>query len=152
MSILDQIKIDFKYVGIGKSLSGINPDDKTQFTNFVVKISYLDKSVRIPYSIANADDLSIQKFDLLKIDLVGRIVIDCYPFKTITELKSCLIEKGYDEDDEFYEQLFEDVKAQARKFRTLFTEYDLMFLKTELREWFDRNPQLTKQSPLEIQK
>ncbi len=152
MSILNEIKIDFKFVGVGKSLSGINPDDKTQFTNFVVKISYSNKSVRIPYSIANVDDLSIQKFDLLKIDLVGRIVIDCYPFKSITELKSCLTEKGYDEDDEFYEQLFEDVKAQARKFRTLFTEYDLMFLKTELREWFDRNPQLTKQSPLEIQK
>jgi hypothetical protein len=151
-SILDQIKIDFKWVGVGKSLSGINPNDKTKFSNFIVKISYNNKSARIPYSIANVDDLSMKKFDLLKIDLVGRIVIDCYPFKTITELKSCLIKKGYKEDDEFYEQLFEDVKAQARKFRTLFTEYDLMFLKTELRDWFDRNPQLTKQSPLEIRK
>jgi hypothetical protein len=144
LTILDKIKIDFKYVGVGKSLSGVNPDDKTQFNNFVVTISYINKSVKIPYSIANVDDLSVKKFDLLKIDLVGRIVVDCYPFKTITELKSCLIEKGYDEDDEFYEQLFEDVKAQAKKFRTLFTEYDLMFLKSEIGDWIDANPQLTK--------
>lgn len=151
MTILEKINIDFKYAGFGKSLSGINQSDDTKFNNFVVTVSYNKKNVRIPYSISSIDGLSNEKLDLMKIDLIGRIIIDCYPFKTITEMKDCLIKKGYDEDEAFFIQLFDDVNAQSTKYRTLFTESDLNQLKFELSEWLDKHPELTIGGPLEIE-
>jgi len=143
LSILDKIKIDFKHVGYGRSTSGWNDSDETKFNNFEATIHFDNKSIRIPYNVATVDlkDSMNQMFEnMFRIDLIGRIIIDCYPFESVDQVKSCLEKKGIKESDEYYQKAFEDVNAQSKKYRTLFTENDLQQMKKELRQWLDDHP------------
>jgi len=146
--MIDQIEVDFKYVDYGRSTSGIIEDD-TEFNNFELTVSYKGKKVKLPYSIGNVNLKGLDNTHLqgiFKMDLIARIIIDCYPFKTVQELKECFIEKGYKESEhfeEFCKQAFADVNAQSEKWRSLFTENDLQQLKRELRDWFDAHPEHT---------
>lgn len=147
MTILDKIQIDFKHIGYGKSSIGFNVNDTTEFNQFEVTISYNGKSIKIPYNVGTVNLKGILNdplINMFKIDLVGRIIIDCYPFDSIEELEIEMKGKGFDESDEFYQQAFDDVKAQSKKFRTLFTENDLKEMKIALQNWLDAHPNEAK--------
>ena len=149
--MLDKIQVDFKYIDFGRSTSGFDDhdDDGVEFNNFELTVSYNGKKVKLPYSIGNLNIKGLNNSHLqgiFKMDLVARIITDCYPFKTIKELKNCFISKGYEESEEFEElcqQAFADVNAQSEKWRKLFTENDLKQLKIELQDWFDSHPEHT---------
>jgi len=146
MTILDQIDIDFKYIDYGQSTISIDPKNNSKdYNNFEVKISYNGKSVKIPYCYQgiNLKGIMSEVMDnMFKIDLIGRIIIDCYPFKSVYEIKSCLDDKGFEQQPiSYYEQLFNDVQEQSKKYRTLFTENDLKALKFELGDWLDSHPE-----------
>lgn len=145
MTILDKIDIDFKFIDYGQSTISIDPKNESKdYNNFEVKISYNGKSVKIPYCYQgiNLKGIMSEVMDnMFKIDLIGRIIIDCYPFKSVYELKSCLDDKGFAQEPiSYYEQLFNDVQEQSKKYRTLFTENDLKALKFELGDWLDAHP------------
>lgn len=156
LTILDKIKIDFNYIGYGKPTCGVNEHDTSEdYNNFEVAISYNGKTEKISYSFEAVNLKGIMSDvleNMFNIDIIGRIIIDCYPFKTIEELKSCLRDKGFEETEEYYQQLYNDIHAQSRKFRRLFTENDLSELKIELQDWLDTHPEEAKRfGKLEIQ-
>ena len=137
--ILDKIKTDFKYVNYGVPTFTIGSEnDDIMYNNFELTVSYNGKSVKAPLSIGNInltglDDSGIQK--TFKMDIIEKIIIDYYPFENVDEVEKCLLEKGYVQSEEFDEmcnQIFENVKAQAEKWRTLFTESELKQLEDEL--------------------
>ena len=145
--ILDNIKIDFNHIGYGKSTTGIDVNDTTLYNQFEVTISYDGKSIKLPYNVGTVNlkgALNEVMEGMFKIDLIGRIIIDCYPFDSVEQLKQCLTEKGFDEKEEFYQEAFDDVKAQSEKFRTLFTENDLQEMKKELKAWLETHPEEAK--------
>ena len=147
MTIIDNIDIDFTFIDYGQSTISIDPNpknDSKDYNNFEVKISYNGKFVKIPYCYQNINLKGIMSDvmeRMFKIDLIGRIIIDCYPFKSVYEVKSCLDDKGFEQQPiSYYEQLFNDVQEQSKKYRTLFTESDLIALKSELGDWLDAHP------------
>lgn len=145
--ILDDIKVDFLHIGYGKSQTGFNVNDNVDYNQFEVTISYNDKKIRHPYNVGTVNLKGVMNNvleNMFKIDLIGRIIIDCYPFKSKEEVKSCLVKKGFDESEEYYQQAFDDVKAQSEKFRTLFTENDLQQMKKELKDWLRLHPEEAK--------
>lgn len=149
MTIIDNVNVDFKFTGCGRSPSG-NADDDIVYNNFDLTVAYNGKKVKLPYSVGNIDLKGLKEKHLqgiFKMDLLARVIIDCYPFETIDELREAMIEKGYDckanDFEETCKQTFEDIKAQAQKWRTLFTDDDIEQIKTELQAWFDQHPEHT---------
>jgi len=157
LTVLENIDIEFKHIDYGQSTISINPDSNSKdYNNFEVKISYNNKSVKIPYCYQGINLKGIMSdamVNMCKMDLIGRIHEDSYPFKSVYEIKSCLDDKGFKQQPiSFYEQLFEDALKQSEKYRTLFTENDLKALKLELADWLDSHPNESKslRSLLEI--
>lgn len=147
MRILDKIKVNFLHIGYGKSQTGFNVNDDINYNQFEVTISYNGKKIKHPYNVGTVNLKGVMNEvleNMFKIDLIGRIIVDCYPFKSKEEVKSCLVKKGFDESEEYYQQAFDDVKAQSEKFRTLFKETDLHEMKNELKDWLRLHPEEAK--------
>jgi len=145
LTIIEQIKMSFSFTGFEPYSVGFDENDDTKQNNYEVTISYKGKELKFPYAFGNTN-LEGMVTDVLenmfKLDILGKIVVDCYPPKSIDELKQMFYTKGF--KDDYLKTVLVDITAQSDKLRKLFDENDLQELKIELSDWFNSHPSEAK--------
>jgi isopentenyl phosphate kinase len=140
MSILDQIKMEFKFTGFEPYSVGFE-DSNIKQNNYEVSITFKGRKVKFPYAfgITNLQGLTSKVIEnMFKLDILAKIVIDCYPPQTFEEFKKEF--KRDEMKDDFLESSYKDIMAHSEKLRSLFSDDDLTKMKTALSHWFEAHP------------
>ena len=141
INIIDEIKIDFKYTGFGKNVNGFNEQNETNYNNFDVTIQFKGKSIKLAFA-AGTENLQGIVSDawknFFKIDILERIVIDCFPPNSFEEFYN---EFKHEFQKDISKNIYADVIAQSNKLRTLFDNQSLGLLETALIEWENKHPE-----------
>lgn len=144
MEIIDDIQIEFKYTGFGEyPLEYLQVKGDRQ-NNFDVTITYNDCSIKESYAVGEFDikgrDLDFSEKQLLKIDILNKIVVD---FEVPETFNDFLFRNGYDQHPmnvRYLKEIYEDCIAQSKKLASLFTDEDIQKLKMDLLEWRENSP------------
>lgn len=141
MTIIDKIKMTFKFTGFEPYSSSFNERDNTSQNNYEVTIAYKGEELKFPYAFGtvNLDGLVTEVIEsMFKFDILGKIVIDCFPPESFEKFKEEFETKGF--KDDYLKEVYTDITAQSEKLRTLFDDNDLEQMKTDLSDWFDNHP------------
>jgi len=146
INILDEIKIDFKYTGFGEYPLSLWPLKGKDLNNFDVTIQYAGKSIKEAYAIGEIEfedkQLDDEEKAILKIDILKRAVIDCFPPETFEDFVEQCDFEVYQDTIKFLEEIYDDIVAQAKKNRRLFDEKSIDLIKQALTEWKKDHPEL----------
>jgi len=149
--------MSFSFTGFEPYSVGFDEEDNTKQNNYEVTISYKERELKFPYAFGttNLEGMVTSVLEsMFKLDILGKIVVDCYPPKSIDGLKQMFHTKGF--KDDYLQTVLIDITAQSDKLRKLFDENDLQELKLELSDWFDNHPSEAKslgwKREMEIQK
>jgi hypothetical protein len=144
MDLIDKISIDFKHTGFGEYPLEYQQLKSEKQNNFDVTVSYNGSSIKESYAVGDFDlqgrKLTDHETELLKIDILNKIVIDFYVPDTF---KDFMLLNKYDSNPmnvKYLKTIYADIVSQSKKLASLFTDEDIEHLKIDLIEWRYKSP------------
>lgn len=153
-TIIDKIRMSFRFAGFEPYSVGFEETDLKQ-NNYEVTIFYNGKQLKFPYAFGSSslEGLVTDVIEnMFKLDILGKIVVDCYPPESYEKFKDEYKTKERGMTEQFTKSAYTDIVAQSDKLRTLFEESDLRQLHLELSDWFATHPNEAKSLGMEMPK
>lgn len=144
MNIIDKIQVSLKYTGFGEYPLQYKQIKSDIQNNFDVTVSYNGVSIKESYAVGEFDingrELTESEMQLIKIDILNKIVFDFYIEDTFDQF---MTKNNYDSNPmnvKYLREIYQDIVAQSKKLSMVFTDEDIEELKIALIEWRDQSP------------